>query len=71
MQNAAKSKNEELKQIDEELQNAKIITRSGWKRHNEIFYEHIYPKGRDMVALDDSPQRNISIDKENLKLVVE
>lgn len=71
VQNAAKSKNEELKQIDEELQNAKIITRSGWKRHNEIFYEHIYPKGRDMVALDDSPQRNISIDKENLKLVVE
>lgn len=71
VQNAAKSKNEELKNIDEELKNAKIITKGAWKRHNEIFYEHIYPKGRDMVALDDAPQRNISIDKENLKLIVE
>ncbi|MGX2985584.1 hypothetical protein ACWIWK_09025 [Helicobacter sp. 23-1048] len=71
VQNAAKAKNEELKHIDEELQNAKIITRGSWKRHNEIFYEHIFPKGRDMISFDDAPQRNISIDKENLKLKIE
>lgn len=68
IQESAKTCNRELKNIDENLKNATINCHSKWNNHNEIFYDYLFPKGRDMMSLENEEECSIGIDKNTLKL---
>lgn len=71
LQADAKRKNNDLQYIDETLKEAKIICRSPWNNHNEVFYEYLFPKkGRDMLTMQNAKQSHVVIDKQNRKLLL-
>lgn len=67
IQASAKTCDMELKALDEKLKGAKILNFSKWHRHNDIFYEHLFPQGRDMMSLENEEQCNICIEELKLK----